>query len=125
MKTGNAFLRLDFQKLSHFRFKHKDNANGEGGSSGSLVLLLFTRFSRDCTEISLFGSSEVYRSRPDVLGRSARGPARTFSDVVQHIERLSRATCVTCQVVRRDSSAIKFDRVEIVFILALSHCLNH
>ena len=31
--------------------------------------------------ISLFGSSEVYRSRPDVLGRSARGPERTFSDV--------------------------------------------
>ena len=31
-------------------------------------------------EISLFGSSEVYRSRPDVLGRSARGPARMFSD---------------------------------------------
>ena len=81
MKTGNAFLRLDFQKLSHFRFEHKDNANGAGGSSGSLVLLLFTRFSRDCTEISLFGSSEVYRSRPDVLGRSACGPARTFSDV--------------------------------------------
>ena len=80
-KTGNAFLRLDFKKLSHFRFEHKDNANGAGGSSGSLVLLLFTRFSRDCTEISLFGSSEVYPSRPDVLGRSARGPARTFSDV--------------------------------------------
>ena len=29
----------------------------------------------------MFGSSEVCRSRPDVLGRSARGPARTFSDV--------------------------------------------
>ena len=81
-KTGNAFLRLDFKKLSHFRFEHKDNANGAGGSSRSLVLLLFTRFSRDCTEISLFGSSEVYRSWPDVLGRSARGPARTFSDIV-------------------------------------------
>ena len=80
-KTGNAFLRLDLKKLSHFHFEHKDNANGTGGSSGSLVLLLFTRFSRDCTEISLFGSSEVYRSRPDVLGRSARGPPRTFSDV--------------------------------------------
>ena len=36
---------------------------------------------------------------------------------VQHIERLSRATCrVTCHLVRRDSSAIKFDRVEIAFI---------
>ena len=39
------------------------------------------RFSRDCTEISLFGSSKVYRSQPDVLGRSARSPTRTFSDV--------------------------------------------
>ena len=29
-------------------------------------------------EISLYGSSEVYRSQTDVLGRSARGPARTF-----------------------------------------------
>ena len=69
-------------KNSHFRFKHKDNANGVGGSSGSLVLLLFTRFSRDWMEISLFGSSKVYQWRPDVLGRSARGPARMFSDVV-------------------------------------------
>ena len=31
---------------------------------------------------------------------------------VQHIERLSHATCrVACHVVQRDSSAIKFDRV--------------
>ena len=30
--------------------------------------------------------------------------------------RLSRATCDTCHVVQRDSSAIKFDRVEITFI---------
>ena len=30
LKTGNAFLRLDFQKLSHFRFVRKDNANGTG-----------------------------------------------------------------------------------------------
>ena len=43
-------------------------------------------------------------------------PARTLKwprrNRVQRIERLSRATChVTCQMVRRDSSAIKFDRV--------------
>ena len=43
---------------------------------------------------------------------------------VQHIERLSCATCcVTCHMVRRDSSAIKFDRVEIAFILALLYRL--
>ena len=33
-------------------------------------------------EISLFGSSEVYRLRPDILGRFAHGPARTFLDAV-------------------------------------------
>ena len=78
LKTGNAFLQLDFQKLSHF--VHKDNAKWRRGSSGSRVLLLFTRFSWDCTEISVYGSSKVYRSWPDVLGLSARSPVRTFSD---------------------------------------------
>ena len=80
LKTGNAFLRLDFQKLSHFCFVHKDNAKWREGGSGSLVLLLFTRFSWDCTEISMYGSSEVYRWRSDVLGHFACGPVRTFSD---------------------------------------------
>ena len=32
---------------------------------------------------------------------------------------------VTCHVVRRDSSAIKFDRVEIAFVWALFYLLNH
>ena len=45
---------------------------------------------------------------------------------VQHIERLSRASChVTCHVVQRDCSAIKFYRVEITFIWALFYWLNH
>ena len=68
LKTSNAFLRLNFQKLTHFCFVDKDNAKWRKGSSGSLVLLLFTRFSWDCTAISVYRSSEVYRSRPDVLG---------------------------------------------------------
>ena len=39
--------------------------------------------------------------------------AQSCANHTQHIERLSRATCrVTCHVVRRDSSAIKFDRTE-------------
>ena len=43
--------------------------------------------------------------------------AQSCANYVKHIERLSRATCrVTCHLVRRDSSAIKFDRVEIAFI---------
>ena len=82
LKTSNAFLRLSFQKHSHFRFVHKDNAKWCRVSSGSLVLLLFTRFLLDCTEISVYGSSEVYWSRPDVLGCFARSPAQMFSDAV-------------------------------------------
>ena len=38
--------------------------------------------------------------------------AQSCANHVQHIQRISRATChVTCHVVRRDSSAIKHDRV--------------
>ena len=38
--------------------------------------------------------------------------AQSCANHVQHLERLSRAACpVTWLVVRRDSSAIKFDRV--------------
>ena len=37
--------------------------------------------------------------------------AQSCANHVQHIERLSRATCrATCHVVRRDSSAVEFDR---------------
>ena len=40
--------------------------------------------------------------------------------------KLARATCrVTCHVVRRVGSAIKFDRLEIAFISALFDWLNH
>ena len=42
--------------------------------------------------------------------------AQSCANHVLHIERLSRATCVTSHLIRRDSSAIKFDRVEIAFI---------
>ena len=43
--------------------------------------------------------------------------AQSCVNHVQHIERLPRATCrVTCHLVQRDSSVIKFDRVEIALI---------
>ena len=51
--------------------------------------------------------------------------AQSCANHVQHIERLWRGTCrVTCHVVRRDSSAIKFDRVEITFVWDLFYWLN-
>ena len=41
------------------------------------------------------------------------------SNHMQHIERLSHATChVACHIVQRDSSAIEFDRIEIAFIFS-------
>ena len=45
-----------------------------------------------------------------------------------HATHQALITCkchVTCHLVRRDSSAIKFDRVEIAFIWALFYWLNH
>ena len=45
--------------------------------------------------------------------------AQSCANHVQHNERLSRTTDrVTCLVVRRDSSTVKFDRVEIAFYLS-------
>ena len=59
----------------------------------------------------------------DNLLTAPRTVSNTYAQVARaqscakHIERLSRATRrVTCHVVRRDSSAVKFDRVEIAFI---------
>ena len=47
-------------------------------------------------------------------------PTGLCTNPVRHIRCLSCATChFTCHVVWRGSSAIKFDRVEIAFILAL------
>ena len=74
LKTGNAFLRLNFQKVSHFRFEHKDNAKWRR----SIVILLFMRFSWDCTEISVYGTSKVYRSWPDVLPTTPCGCFKTL-----------------------------------------------
>ena len=52
--------------------------------------------------------------------------AQSCANHVQHIERLSRATCrVTCHVVRRDRPATKFDRADIALIGALFLWLNH
>ena len=45
--------------------------------------------------------------------------AQSCANQVQHIERSS-----VCHVVRRDSSAVKFDRVEIAFILAIFYRLK-
>ena len=57
------------------------------------------------------------RTVSNTYAQAARAPS--CANHVQHIERLSHATCrVTCHLVLRDSSAIKFDRVEIAFYLS-------
>ena len=58
-------------------------------------------------------------SSPGTVSNTYAQVARSQScaNHVQHIECLSHATvCVTCHVVRRVSSTIKVDRVEIAFI---------
>ena len=84
-KTGNAFLRLDFQKLSYFRFLHKDNAKGAGGRWGGVVVeVLYCCYSWDSREIvRKFSCMEAVKFTDRVqtfLGRSAHGPERMFSD---------------------------------------------
>ena len=80
LKTGNTFLRLNFQKLFHFHFIHKDNANGVG----KVAEVSYCYYSRDSHEIVWkFPCMEVAKSTHrdwtfwDVF---ACGPARTFSE---------------------------------------------
>ena len=47
LKTNNAFLQLDFQKLSHFCFIHKDNAN----HVEEVAKVLYCYYSQDSYEI--------------------------------------------------------------------------
>ena len=49
--------------------------------------------------------------------------AQSCANHVQHIERVSRATC-SVPLGRRDGSGVKFVRVEIAFILVLFHWLK-
>ena len=90
MKTSNAFLRLDFQKLSHFRFVHKDNANGVGGSSGSWKSRTVIIFQNSCEIVRKFPCMEAAKFtrhfgtfclRPctDVFGRCAQQRVKTLN----------------------------------------------
>ena len=76
------------------------------------------------TTIAFKGAIRDFLQSPT---RTLKWPrAQWCANHVQHIERFSRAACrATCHVVWRDSSAIKFDRVEIAFILAIFYWLNH
>ena len=60
--------------------------------------------------LRFFAISSLCREpSPNTYAQVAR--EQSCANQVQHIERFSRATCVTCHMVRKDSSAIKFDRV--------------
>ena len=66
------------------------------------------------------------RSEPSPTHTLKWPRAQSCANYVQHIERSPCATCrVMCHVVRRDSSAVKYDRVEIAFIWVLFYWLNH
>ena len=62
------------------------------------------------------------RTVSNTYARVAR--AQSCANHVQHIRRLSRVTCRdACYMVRRDSSAIKSDRLEIALQFYLSFIL--
>ena len=84
---------------------------------------------RAVSEMKFFSREIQYLNNCEtrkILGIGLQTVSNTYAQVartqscanhMQHIERLSCGTCrETCQVVRRDSSTIKFDRVEIAFI---------
>ena len=51
---------------------------------------------------------------------------KSYANHMQPIERLSSTSChVTCHMIQRDSSTVRFDRVLTAFVLALSDWLNH
>ena len=70
--------------------------------------------------------ANVWRTRPNLTCSGLLYIAQSCANHMQQIERLSRATyLVTCHVVRRDSSAVKFDRIEIAVSLALFYWMYH
>ena len=57
--------------------------------------------------------------------RTLKWSGRNCVQITWNTSSADHVQSVTCHVVRRDSSAIKFDRVEIAFILALFYWLNN
>ena len=87
---------------------NNNNNNNNDDTTTTTTNHIYRRKSRFFTISSL---------RREPSPRTPKWPGRdACANHVQHTERLSRATCDTFHVVRRDSSAIKFDRVEIAFI---------
>ena len=106
---------------------------GSVPASGGQVLPVFIAYKSNNNNNN--NRIQRHHSRFFIISSLRRKPSpNTYAQVarvqscvnhMQHIESLSRAKCcVACHVVRRDSSATKFDRVEITFILALFYWLN-
>ena len=82
-----------------------------------IIIIIITTTTATTTTIIIVFKFEIFynlltapRTVSNTYAQVAR--AQSCANHVQHIQRLSCATCrVTCHVVRRDSSAIKFDRV--------------
>ena len=73
------------------------------------------RIQRRCSRFFFYNLLTAPRTVSNTYAQVAQ--AQSCPNHVQHIERLSRATCrVTCHLVQRNSSAVKFDRVEIASI---------
>ena len=70
LENLHAFLRLDFQKLSHFHFVHKDNAIG----AGKVAEVLYCYYSRD--------SCEIVRKLPGMEVTKFTNRNQTFWDIL-------------------------------------------
>ena len=117
----NSFVVSEIITLSKYNFNHARWLEKRGEII--LKILAFKGANRDFF-FFFYNLLTAPRTVSNKYAKMAR--AQSCANHVQHIECLSRATChVTCHVVRRDSSAIKFERVEIAFTLALFYWLNH
>ena len=87
-----------------------NNNNNNNNKNNNLIQKRNSRF---------FTISSLRREPSPTRRLTWPGRVQSCANHQQHTERLSRAACrVTCHVARRDSSAIKFDRVEIAFYLS-------
>ena len=121
LQAGGGFF-LHVPQLGLGGGRRRNGSGWRGGGGGGIVLV---RFLRACNNNNNRIQSSNLRffynllTAPRIVSNTHVQVARAQScpNHVQHTERLSRATCrITCHVVRRDSSAMKFDRVEIAFI---------
>ena len=124
--TANNNNRIQKRNSRFFYITHMHSVSRQAtdhGEAGILLLLLLLIAFKSPIQDFLQSHHCVTNHLQNV---HSNGPgAISCANHVQHIEHISRAPRhVTSHTVRRDSSAIKFDKVYIAFIWALFYSLN-